>query len=79
MDDVHDSDMSECREAVEHVIEGLYDGLVLKSDSADILCATFWSEWIDFRNKMGPFSSKHMLNSRPAIEATVTFGISGPH
>jgi hypothetical protein len=68
MDDIHDNDTSEHREAVGHVIEGLYYGLGFKSDSADHLCDTFWSEWTDFSNQMGKFSSKHMWNSRPAIE-----------
>jgi hypothetical protein len=50
------------------VIEGIYDGLGFKSSSSDNLFDTFWCEWTDFSNKMGPFSSKRMWNSRPAIE-----------
>jgi hypothetical protein len=68
MDDVHDYDTSKHCEAVERVIEGLYNGLGFKSDSADNMCDTFWSEWTDLSNKMGPFSGKRMWNSRPAIE-----------
>jgi hypothetical protein len=68
MNDVRDTDTSERREAVEHVTEGLYDGLGFKSDSADNLCDTFWSEWTGFINHMGKFSSKRMWNSWPAIK-----------
>jgi hypothetical protein len=67
-DGVRNNDTSERREAVERVIEGLYDGLGFKSDSADNLSDTFWSEWTDFKNQMGKFSSKRMWNSWPAIE-----------
>jgi hypothetical protein len=68
MDGVRDNDMSERHEAVEFVIEGLYDGLGFESDSAYNLCDTFWSEWTGFSNQMGKFSSKRMWNSWPVIE-----------
>jgi hypothetical protein len=67
MDVVRDNDISERREAVERVIEGLYDGLGFKSYSAGNLCDTFWPEWTDFSNQMGKFFSKRVWNSRPAI------------
>jgi hypothetical protein len=68
MDNVRDNDTSEHHEAVERVVEGVYDGLGFKSDSADTLCDNFCSEWTDFSNKMGPCSSKRMWNSRPVVE-----------
>jgi hypothetical protein len=68
MDDVRDNDTSEHHEAVERVIEGLYDGLGFKSDSDENMCDTFWYDWTDCSKKIGPFSSKRMWNSRPAIE-----------
>jgi hypothetical protein len=61
--------MSERRDAVECVIEALYDGLKFKSDSSDNLCDTFWCEWTDFNNIIVGLSSR----------VKVTFGMIGTH
>jgi hypothetical protein len=41
MDDVRDIDTSERHESVERVIKGLYDGLGVKSYSAENMCDNF--------------------------------------